>query len=238
MPGSLGKLIVVPQIASFRALYPDIDLMVGFGDRRVDLIEDGVDCAIRVGALQDSTLIARKLGSLEIVTAASRSYLERHGIPRSLADLNGHRAVHYFSSRTGRTLDLNFAEGRETIEIKMAGSLAFNDAEAYVMAGVAGAGIIQPPRHIAHTHLASGALIEILPQLRPHSKNISAIYPQNRHLAPKVRAFVDWAAELFNRCPLLGGQGDMKQCSFDQLATDGRQERTEATTDTAVELIL
>ncbi|WP_144063601.1 LysR family transcriptional regulator [Caballeronia insecticola] len=205
MPGSLGKIIVVPQIASFRAMYPDIDLMIGFSDRDVDLVEDSVDCAIRVGPLQDSSLVARKLGSTDIITAASPAYLERHGVPRSLADLDGHTTVHYFSSRSGRTLDLTFVGADGTSEIKMRGSLAFNDAEAHVLAGVDGAGIIQAPRHIAHAHLASGALVEVLPQLRPRAKSISAVFPQSRHVAPKVRVFVDWVAGLFSECPMLGG---------------------------------
>ncbi|MGF6757389.1 LysR family transcriptional regulator [Paraburkholderia sp. GAS42] len=238
MPASLGKLIVVPQIAGFRALYPDIDLMIGFSDRRVDLIQDGVDCAIRVGPLQDSTLIARNLGWLDVVTAASPVYLERHGVPRSLADLDGHSAVHYFSGRTGRTLDLNFVDEKEATEVKMRGNLAFNDAEAYVMAGVDGAGIVQPPRYMAHAHLLSGALVEILPGLRPRSKSVSAVYPHAKHLAPKVRVFVEWVAELFKQCPLLTGQGDMTQCLRDKPTTTETPTQGSLRVDRTVDLVL
>ncbi|POA54662.1 LysR family transcriptional regulator, partial [Pseudomonas sp. GW460-R15] len=89
----------------FHTRYPDIDLQLGLSDRPVDLLQEGVDCVIRVGALQDSSLVARRVGLFECVTVASPDYLERHGEPQTIDDLNQHKAVNYFSSRTGRTID-------------------------------------------------------------------------------------------------------------------------------------
>ncbi|KDR42260.1 LysR family transcriptional regulator [Caballeronia glathei] len=208
MPGSIGRMIVMPAMCEFHTRYPDIELMVGFGDKPVDLIQEGVDCVIRVGTLQDSSLVARRIGVFQGVTAASPQYLERHGVPQTLEDLQHHTAVNYFSSRTGRIIDMDFIVDDRTIEVKMNGPIAVNDAEAYLNCGVKGVGLVQIARFMALPYLRSGELVEVLPQWKPLPMPISAVYPHNRHLSPKVRVFVDWAAELFERCPLLSGQED------------------------------
>ncbi|ANB75818.1 LysR family transcriptional regulator [Paraburkholderia phytofirmans] len=202
MPSSLGRIVVMPRIEEFRHRYPHVDLMIGFGDRPVDLIQEGVDCAIRVGKLEDSSLVARRLGALSTVTAASPSYLARYGEPHSLEELQQHIAVQYFSSRTGRTTELNFEVHGKSAEIKMGGGLSVNDADAYVMCGLHGAGIIQPPLFMIVSHLASGELTEILKPWKSRSMSLSAVYPHNRHLAPKVRVFVEWIAEIFDQSAL------------------------------------
>jgi LysR family transcriptional regulator for bpeEF and oprC len=203
MPGSIGRLIVMPQLLEFRERYPDIDLMVGFGDKPADLVQEGVDCAIRVGALEDSSLVARRLGELQTLTAASPAYIERYGEPTNLDDLRQHLAVQYFSSNAGRMDEMNFVVDQKTTAIKMRGALAVNDGDAYVMCGVKSAGIIQSPRFMLLPHLRSGALVEVLPQWKPLPIPIAAVYPHNRHLAPKVRVFVEWIALLFEKCPLM-----------------------------------
>ncbi|WP_176053058.1 LysR family transcriptional regulator [Paraburkholderia caribensis] len=202
MPGSLGRLIVMPRLEEFRERYPHVELMLGFGDRHVDLIQEGVDCALRVGNLDDSTLVARRLGALSTITAASPAYLARYGEPRSLEELEQHVAVHYFSSRTGRTLGLNFDVNGESRDMKMNGGLAVNDADAYVMCGVNGAGIIQAPSFMLASHIEAGELKEILAPWKVRSMPLSAVYPHNRHLAPKVRVFVEWVAEICAQSPL------------------------------------
>ncbi|WP_336598109.1 LysR substrate-binding domain-containing protein [Paraburkholderia bengalensis] len=157
----------------------------------------------------------KKLGSLNVVTAASPDYLEQHGTPRTVADLAEHSAVHYFSSRAGRTLDLNFAGAGAVSEIKMKGNLAFNDMEAYVLAGAGGAGIIQAPCHIVHAYLEKGALVEILQDIRPPAKDISAVFPQNRHPSRKLHMFIDWAASLFGRSPMLSRLNELTPSARD-----------------------
>jgi LysR family transcriptional regulator for bpeEF and oprC len=208
MPGAIGKLIVMPQVDAFHARYPDVELMLGFGDRPVDLIQDGVDCVIRVGTLQDSSLVARRIGVFQGVTVATPDYLERHGTPKTIEDLEQHVAVNYFRSSTGRLMDKTFVVDGEPVEVKMRGSIAVNDAEAYVATGLKGVGLIQAPRFMALPYLQSGELVEVLSQWKPLPLPISAVYPHSRHLSPAVRAFVDWVAELFERCPLLSGQQD------------------------------
>ncbi|WP_233834492.1 LysR family transcriptional regulator [Paraburkholderia sp. ZP32-5] len=209
MPGSIGRLIVIPSLCEFHTRYPDIDLQLGLTDRPVDLLQEGVDCVVRVGALQDSSLVARRIGLFEGVTCAAPDYIERAGMPASLEDLDNHKAVNYFSSRTGRTLDWAFmVEGKE-VEVKMKSIVSVNDADAYVTCGLEGFGLIQPARFMVLPHLRSGQLVEVLPELKPMPMPISAVYPHSRHLSPKVRVFVDWIAEVFDRCPLLSGRGSL-----------------------------
>ncbi|WP_376963666.1 LysR family transcriptional regulator [Azospirillum sp. A26] len=206
MPGSIGRLVIIPSIHEFHEKYPDIELMLGLGDRAVDLIQEGVDCVVRVGELADSSLLARRIGAMQPITCASPGYLAEHGVPRTIEELERHIAVNYFSNRTGRNMELCFQRDGEVQEITMKGVISVNDADAYVTCGLEGQGILQPARFMVLPHLRSGALREILADWRPPRIPISAVYPQNRHLSPKVRVFVDWLAELFERCPLLQGE--------------------------------
>ncbi|KDR26600.1 LysR family transcriptional regulator [Caballeronia grimmiae] len=203
MPPSLGHLVLMPRLSDFRAQFPEVELMIGLGDRRVDLVAEGVDCALRVGALEDSTLVARQLGRLTVATAASPKYLAAHGYPRTLSELNVHEAVHYFSGRTGRVHDFKFVESGVEKEVKMRSTTAINDADAYVACGIQGVGLIQAPLFMMAPHMTSGALVEVLADKRPRPLPLAAVFPHNRLLAPKVRAFVEWAATVFASCPLL-----------------------------------
>ncbi|MFM0226254.1 LysR family transcriptional regulator [Paraburkholderia dipogonis] len=209
MPGSIGRLLVIPSLCEFHTRYPDIDLQLGLTDRPVDLLQEGVDCVVRVGALQDSSLVARRIGLFEGVTCAAPDYIERAGMPTSLDDLENHKAVNYFSSRTGRTIDWAFMVDGKEVEVKMKSIVSVNDADAYVTCGLEGFGLIQPALFMVLPHLRSGQLVEVLPELKPLPMPISAVYPHSRHLSPKVRVFVDWIAELFDRCPLLSGRGSL-----------------------------
>lgn len=208
-PAAIGRLILIPSLCEFHERYPDIELVIGMGDRPVDLVQEAVDCVIRVGELQDSSMVARRIGYFEGMTCGAPSYLKEHGEPATLDDLADHHAVHYFSSRTGRTIDWDFMVDGASVEVKMRGVVSVNDADAYMACGLQGFGLIQPPRYMALPYLQSGELKEILPAWKPKAMPISVVYPHNRHLSPKVRAFTDWAAEIFGRCPLLSGRGDV-----------------------------
>lgn len=207
VPGSVGRSLLLPKLFEFHDRYPDIELMLGFSDRPVDLIQEGVDCVIRVGELRDSTLVARRVGVYDSVTVASPAYLKKHGMPRTIEDLASHTAVNYFWSRNGRLMDLSFDVDGETVQVRMNGNISVNDADAYLAGALKGAGIIQPMRMLAEPYLASGELVELLPQWKPLSMPISAVYPHNRHLSPQVRAFVEWIAELFEGWPALSVRG-------------------------------
>lgn len=208
VPTTIGRLIMIPKLCDFRNRYPDIDLVIGMSDRPVDLVQEAVDCVIRGGELTDSSLVARRIGSFSFVTCGAPSYLERYGTPQTLEDLDEHQAVHFFSSRTGRIIDWDYVIDGQVNHIKVPGSVAVNDAEAYMALTLQGFGLAQVARFMALPYLEKGDLVELLGQWRPAPLPVSVLYPQNRHLSPKVRAFSDWAAELFAQCPLLSGRDE------------------------------
>jgi LysR family transcriptional regulator for bpeEF and oprC len=225
-PAAIGRLILIPSLCEFHERYPDIELVIGMGDRPVDLVQEAVDCVIRVGELKDSSMVARRIGIFEGMTCAAPSYIESYGEPQTLEDLADHHAVHYFSSRTGRVIDWDFMVDGEAVEVKVPGVVSVNDSEAYMACGLQGFGLIQPPRFMALPYLQSGALKEILPAWKPKPMPISVVYPHNRHLSPKVRAFTDWAAEIFSRCPLLSGRSDAIDSECTWAGQDIRQRHT------------
>ena len=202
-PTGLSSEILIPALPGFFERYPDIALELGSSDRPVDLVEEGVDCAVRGGALQDTSLIARRVGVVNFRTAAAPSYLARYGTPRHPRDLERHRCVNYFSAKNGKVFDWDFNQGDERIEIPMRGVIALNDSNAYVEAGLAGLGIIQMTDYLVDRHVASGRMVEVLPGWRSDPLPVHMVYPQNRHLSAKVRVFVEWVAELFAANPYM-----------------------------------
>ncbi len=207
VPSSVGKLLLIPNLREFHARYPDIELVIGMGDRHVDLAREAVDCVIRGGEMQDSSLVARRIGTVRFVCCAAPDYLERNGTPASIEDLRHHLAVGYLSSRTGRIFDWEFTVDEEPVLVKMRNNVSVNDGDAYIACGLQGLGLIQVPRYMALPHIQSGKLVEILKHLQASTMPIWAAYVQNRHLSSKVRVFVDWVSELFQSCSLLSGVG-------------------------------
>jgi LysR family transcriptional regulator for bpeEF and oprC len=197
VPSGLGRQLIIPALPDFFSRYPDIRLEMGSGDRQVDLVEEGIDCALRGGVLADSTLIARRVGALYFSTCAAPSYLARFGRPLHPRDLLEHRCVNYFSSKTGKIFEWDFAKDGERIQLALDGPLAVNDSEAYLAAGIAGIGIMQTPQFSLQRHVALGSLEPILMEWVSDPLPLHVIYPQNRHLSAKVRVFVEWIAELF-----------------------------------------
>ncbi|AOK62265.1 LysR family transcriptional regulator [Burkholderia ubonensis] len=192
---------VIPAIPSFHARYPDLRIVMSTTDRFVDLIADGIDCAVRVGALSDTSLVARRIGELAQVNCASPAYLARHGTPRSPDDLPEHVAVGYLSSRTGRELDWEYADmdTGEMHAVKMRSIVSVNSSQAYMACCVAGLGLIQAPRDGLGAPLAAGTLVEVLPEWNAAPLPVSVVFPHGRHLAPRVRIFVDWLADALSR---------------------------------------
>jgi DNA-binding transcriptional LysR family regulator len=194
LPERLARLRIIPMLRDFFERYPDIQLKLGATDRFVNLVGEGVDCAVRVGPLADSTLVARRIGEMEQINIAAKTYLDRHGRPRSLADLAGHLAVNYFSSRTGRDLAWEYVEDGEVKTLKMRSAVSVASSDAYLACCRAGLGLIQVPRNGIEDLLASGELEEVLPAYRPEPLPVSVVYSHNRQMTPRVRVFVDWVA--------------------------------------------
>ena len=198
---AVGRLLLVPALPDFLARYPDIQIDLGVGDRPVDLLSENVDCVLRAGEVTDQSLVARRIGEFHLILAATPAYLKQHGTPRHPHELeNGqHRAVNYFSHRTGRPYAYTFTKGSERIELDMPHVLSVNDSSAELAAGLAGLGIVRTTTFEAQPHFASGALVPLLLDWCADSIPIFVVYPPNRHLSTKLRVFVDWVADLFAR---------------------------------------
>ncbi|MBY4723233.1 MULTISPECIES: LysR family transcriptional regulator [Burkholderia] len=194
---------VIPALPGFHARYPDLRVVIGTTDRFVDLVADGIDCAVRVGAMSDTSLVARRIGELAQINCAAPAYLERHGMPRSPDELPDHVAVGYFSSRTGRELDWEYADmdSGELHAVKMRSVVSVNSSQAYLACCLAGLGLIQAPREGLGPLLADGSLVEVLPEWNARPLPVSVVFPTGRHLAPRVRIFVDWLADTLGSNP-------------------------------------
>jgi LysR family transcriptional regulator for bpeEF and oprC len=202
--GTLAKALLLPALGDFYRQYPHIDVRLGLADRNIDLIQDGVDCVIRMGTLEESSLVARRIGNSRITTCASPAYLEAHGTPTTLDELQGHRAVNYVSARTGKTFPFEYEVNGEIVKVPLNGALAVNDGTVYITAGVLGYGIIQPSRFMVAEMIERGELREILTSYSIPSTPLSILYPHRRNLSSRVRAFTEWFTELTKRHPDLG----------------------------------
>jgi LysR family transcriptional regulator, regulator for bpeEF and oprC len=196
MPERLALHTVIPALPDFFARYPDIRIVLSATDRMVDLIDDGIDCAIRAGTLRDQSLVARRVGEFEQFHCASPAYLEKHGVPGSPDDLADHLAVGFFSNRTGRDLDWEFQEDGELRTVTMRSAVSVNSAHAYLGCCLAGLGLIQVPRASVDPLVASGQLVEVLQDWKAPPLPAWIVFPQQRHLAPRVRIVIDWLAQL------------------------------------------
>ncbi|WNZ54097.1 LysR family transcriptional regulator [Microbulbifer sp. MKSA007] len=188
-PVTYAEKKVAPLINDFVIQNPKIEVNAYFTNRQVDLIDEGYDIAIRLGKLQDSTLMARKLADRRIHLCASPDYLEEHGTPHSLSELNRHNCL------LG-TLDywrFSTREGEKNLRVK--GSLRYNNGGALLDAALKGLGVVQLPDYYVEQYIAEGKLITLLSDLEDRDEGVFAVYPGNRYIAPKVRLLIDYLAE-------------------------------------------
>ncbi|KXU89276.1 transcriptional regulator [Paraburkholderia monticola] len=199
--GTLARALLLPALEDFYEQYPQIDVRLGLADRNIDLIQDAVDCVIRMGTPEESSLVARRIGLARIVTCASPAYLAKYGTPATLEDLANHRAVNYVSARTGRTFPFEYEVGGEIERVPMTSTLAVNDGSVYIGAAVLGHGIIQPSRFMVAKLIEQGALTEILGNYTSPGTPLSILYAHRRNLSSRLRAFIDWVSELARNNP-------------------------------------
>ena len=206
----LARLILVPTLPAFHAHYPDIQLDMGASDRMVDLIGDQVDCVIRGGELIDQSLIARRVGDLQLSVCAAPSYLQRVGTPLHPRDLEDthHRIVGFLSSRTGKVLSYPLHREGESIEVQGRHVLAVDDGNAYLAAGLAGMGVLSLPDYMSRAHLASGDLVPLFEDWRLDPMPLYLAFPPNRHVSTKLRVFIDWVVELMAEHAPIAGRAD------------------------------
>lgn len=197
--GTLGRQIIIPALDDFFRRYPEIDLEIGCSDRTVDLLQDGVDCAIRGGMPLDDTLVARKLIDTQPITCATQAYLDRHGTPQTLEELEQHTVVNYLSPRTGRVVGFSYMRGGEKVTIFGRRRVTINDIDGCLAAAIANLGIVQMPYFGVREHIKAGRLVRIMSQYPAERLPIYIVYLPNRHLSANVRAFVDWMVELFQQ---------------------------------------
>lgn len=200
---AFGHLHLIPRLAQFYERYPDIRVDVRLNDRVVDLVEEGVDVAIRMGTLADSSLIAKRLCSSPYVTVASPGYLKHNGIPKHPRDLKDHNYLVY--SDAGNRAEAQFKDQDEPFYVKVAGNFVTNNTEGLRQALLSGIGISRTPRWLVGDAIESGELVPVLQDFQPDAMSIHAVYPPGRHLPSKVRSFIDYIADEFKDCGLIGG---------------------------------
>ncbi len=205
-PVAFGRVHVAPAVIAFLERYPDISVEIGITDRLVDLVEEGVDVAVRIGRLPDSTLVARRLAPMRRLIYAAPSYLERRGRPRTAADLTDHDCLTFRLNEAGNiwrpgadVWHLEGADGAHEVPVK--GPLKASSADVLVRAALAGLGLILVLDWLVDHHVASGRLVSVLEDYRiAHQSGegaVYAVYPSGRYVPAKVRVFVDHMAEYF-----------------------------------------
>lgn len=196
---TLAKTIVIPALTQFQKKYPQIEIVLGASDQPANPVGEGIDCVVRLGELKDSSLVARQIGAVPMVTCGSPAYLSRHGIPRTLEDLQQHKAVNFFSGRNRKVVEWAFRPAGEELRMKLTSGIMTDDSEALLSCALAGFGLVQGVRPALEPHLRTGQLVEILRNVPAVPKPISVMYPDRTHLPPKTRVFVDWLADLIGQ---------------------------------------
>jgi DNA-binding transcriptional LysR family regulator len=196
MPVTYGRRVVLPVLARLSRLHPGLEFDLRLSDGQTDIIKEGIDLAIRIGELQDSTLVARRFATQTLKLCAGTSYVEEHGRPKSIAALRGHPVVSFRMPGTGRDRPWQFSARGKLVTIPVVSRVRIGDGEAMVQAAINGMGLIQVPHYIAEDALARGELVELLPSMRPPAMPISAVYASQRLLPPRVRVVLDALSEL------------------------------------------
>lgn len=198
-PVTFGIRNLAPLWGAFRALHPQVDLDVTLSDRVVDLVEEGYDLTIRIATLASLTLISRKLASTRMTLCASPQYLETQGVPRHPHDLASHAVISYSHWSTGNEWHFDGPQGR--VSVKTRPWISSNNGDTCRAAALAHQGVVLQPDFLVGTDLAAGTLVELMPEYRSLELGIYALYPTRKHVAPKVRALIDFLTRQFESPP-------------------------------------
>ncbi len=224
LPMSFGLSHVAPLLPELLAQCPDLKIEASFNDRRVDLLEEDVDAAIRIGALADSSLNARRLAPARVVYAAAPAYLEKFGTPKHPDELKWHHCLIYSYVSEPEIWRFSSPAGAPpSIAVRVQGPLTANNGDALRLAALAGSGIARLPSFVIGPDIAAGRLVPLLEEFRLPDLGIYAVYPAQRHLTPKLRAFIDFFAARFGPEPpwdctwiKLRHDGDVRQNGADK----------------------
>ncbi len=201
VPVSFGQRHVIPRMPEFMRAYPNVKLDIMLLDRQVDLVAEGVDVAIRIDILDDSSLIARRLGDSPRLLVASKSYLQKHGRPNHPDELKNFDCLVYSLLGTGNIW--HFLHQGKEFSVGVKGNFQANNSDAVRQMALAGAGIMALPKWMSHPYIENGELEPILTEYTPQGFPIQAVYPQNRYVPSKVRSFVSFMQQSFASDPLL-----------------------------------
>jgi DNA-binding transcriptional LysR family regulator len=195
MPQTLARTVFIPRLPELLAAHPHVEVQLSTTDRRVDVIREGFDCVLRVGKLDDSALVARRLGEMPMMNCASPDYLKRHGTPRTLEDLDRHLVVHYSVRFGADAPGFEYRDGEVYRERPMRSLITVNSADSYHAACLAGLGIIQSPRMGLLPSVVAGELVEILPRHTCQPLPVSLVHAHGRNVPRHVRVVMSWLAE-------------------------------------------
>jgi LysR family transcriptional regulator for bpeEF and oprC len=191
MPVSYGKRVMVPLLAKLAAQHPELGFEVRFSDRYADVVQDGLDAVIRVGALRDSRLVARAFDEQQLVICASPGYLKRKGTPRSVAELAEHDCLGNRNRTTGRERAWPVRVRSTVQDFVPRSRFVFDDGEALVQGAIEGLGLVQLPSYFFGEALHDGRLVEVLARFRPPPESISIVYPSKRQVPQRLRTLID-----------------------------------------------
>ncbi len=196
VPSRIARRLIAPALPALLERHPSLAIDLGSSDRLVDLVPEGVDCALRVGQLGAGSLVARPLGRFALVNCASPAYLARHGTPSSVDDLRRHLCVHYQAGGARGGANWTWQEGGEERSLAMASRASANNVETYIALALAGLGLIQVPAYDVREHLERGELVVVLPAYVSAAMPVHLVYPHRRHLSRRLQAFVKWLEAL------------------------------------------
>ncbi|SUT91892.1 LysR family transcriptional regulator [Actinobacillus lignieresii] len=191
LPMDFGSRFVAPYLGQFMTTYPNIQLNIEFSDRRVDVVAEGYDLVLRIGALEDSSIVAKRIARSELVLIASPDYLAKQGTPENLEQLTEHTCLIYENHQQWQ-----FMDGEQKMKIKPNAHVISNNGYALLQMTKAGQGIVNLPLFLVKEEISAGNLVEILPQYKQHSIDISVLYPHRRYLSPKVKVFIEFLSKL------------------------------------------
>ncbi len=208
VPVAMGRLVFAPEMRGFLERYPKISIELGCTDRAVDLVQEGVDCALRGGQLPDSRLSARHVGDLRFVLCAAPHYIERHGLPETAEEVVQHHQIGFLLASSGKVRPVTLTREGHKVEFDVPARFVTTDSAAALSAGLDGLGIIVLAEFVASHYLTSGALVRVLPGWHCPSLPLHLVTPTMRKRAARVQAFMDWAHALLLR--RLGPQLDTR----------------------------
>ncbi len=210
VPSPLARMILIPALPAFHAQYPDIQLDMGVSDRMVDLIDEGVDCVVRGGELTNLSLVARRVGDLQLGVYAAPGYLESAGFPAHPQDLAApdHYIVGFKWARAGEASPYVMHRNGESVRMHGRYVITVDDGNAYLAAGLAGLGVLWLPDYMAREHVARGELVRLFDDWHLDPMPMYVAFPPNRHVSAKLRVFIDWVAALMaQKAPMIDLRG-------------------------------